>query len=143
MTQLPIVLLFVLGAGAQDAVKDAKDVVASHERVAAAADLEGVMRNVSEDVVVLVPGTPLVKGKQAFREFYKNMLSTGRWAFGHDYEGAEAVGDSVVLHGVARGTLTPSGGPASKFANNFVLVLKKQADGKFRFWRIAFAPSAP
>lgn len=130
------------GAMTLDPVGSAKEVVASHERFAAAADLDGVMSNSADDIVVLIPDAPLVKGKQAFREFYTTLLALGRWEFGHDYEGAVATGDVVVLHGVARGTLTPAGGEPAAFANNFLLVLKNQPDGKFRLWRISFAPSA-
>lgn len=142
MTHLPLVLLFAVGSTAEDPVKIAKDVIASHERYAGAADLDGVMSNVADDIVALAPGSPLVLGRQAFREFYRGFLAMGRSEFGHDYDGATVVGDTVLLHGVARGTLTPTGGEPTKFANNFLLVLKKQADGKLRFWRIAFAPSA-
>jgi ketosteroid isomerase-like protein len=142
MTQLSISLLVLLATNPLDAVGAAKAVVAAHERIVASGDLDAIMTNVAEDVVVLVPDTPLVKGKGACRELYKNFLAAGRWDFAHEYDGASATGDAVVLHGVARGTLSPSGQPASRFANNFVLVLKKQADGKFRLWRVAFAPSA-
>ncbi len=142
MTQLPIGLLPALAPVPEDAVEAAKRVVALHERVTAAADFDGIMANVSDDVVVLVPGTPLVKGKEACRELYKNFLSMGRWAFRHEHEGATATGDVVILHGVSRGTLTPAGAQPSGFANNFVLVLRRQADGKFRFWRIAVASSS-
>lgn len=137
------ILLLTVAAGPADAVKAAKDVIASHERLAAAANLDGLMTNVADDVVALIPESPLVRGKPAFREMYKGFFALGRWQFSHDYEGAEVSGDVVTLHGVARGTLTPAGGTAAPFANNFLLLLKKQPDGKFRFWRITFAESAP
>ena len=137
-----MLVLFVLGLPADDPITAAKAVVASHERFAAAADLDRVMSNVADDVVVRVPNAPLVRGWAAFRELYRGMLALGRWEFGHDYEGAVAAGDAVILDGVARGTLAPKGGQSSKFANNFLIVLRKQSDGKFRFSRIAFAPSS-
>ena len=126
---------------AQDSVRSAKDVVASHERFASAADLDGIMSNVADDAIVLVPNSALVKGKAAIREMYKTFLAQGRWEFVHDYEDAVSTGDVVVLHGVARGTVVPSGGERSSFANNFLIVLRNQADGQFRFWRISFGPS--
>ena len=36
---------------------------------------------------------------------------------------------------------TPSGEDPSSFANNFLSIFKKLADGKYRLWRVAFAPS--
>jgi ketosteroid isomerase-like protein len=44
----------------QDSVANAKAVVASHERYAAAGDLAGIMSNGTEDVVMMVPGVPLL-----------------------------------------------------------------------------------
>jgi ketosteroid isomerase-like protein len=143
LSQLHVVLLLALAStAATDPVKSAKDVIASHERFAAAADLDGVMSNIADDVVALASGSPLVQGKSAFREFYRGVLAMGRWELGHEYDGAAVVGDTVLMHGVARGTITPTGSQPTKFANNFLLILKKQSDGKLRMWRIAFAPNS-
>lgn len=127
--------------GAISAIDEAKAVVRSHEAFLRVADLDGLMSNVADDVVVLNADTPLIKGKVAFRDFAASLLQIGGVDLGHDYEGAEVVGDAVVLHGVARGTLTPATGQATRFANNFIDILKRQPDGKFRLWRIAFASS--
>ncbi len=123
------------------AVDEAKAVIASHEQFAKAGDLDGIMTNVADDVVMLAPDAPLVQGGDAFREFYTGLLRLGQWDFGHDYEGAEVVDDTVLLHGIARGTLTLNDGDTTPLANNFLLVLRRQADGRLRFWRGAFAPS--
>ncbi len=45
------------------------------------------------------------------------------------------------IDGIARGTLTLNDGDTTPLANNFLLVLRRQADGKLRVWRGAFAPS--
>jgi ketosteroid isomerase-like protein len=122
-------------------IDEAKAVVQSHERFARSGDLDGIMSNVAEDIVALATDTPLIKGKAAFRDVYAGYLKAGTFDFGHDYEGAEVVAGTVLLHGVARGNFIPSSGQPSPFANNFILVLKRQPSGKFQFWRIAFAPS--
>ena len=122
-------------------IEAAKAVVAAHEDLVRAGDLDGIVENAADDVVVLAPDTPLVEGKASFRELYVSLLGMGAWDFGHEYHGAEVVEDTVILHGVARGTLTPSGEDPSSFANNFLLIFKKLADGKYRLWRVAFAPS--
>ena len=123
------------------AVDEAKAVMASHEQFAKAGDLDGIMTNVADDIVMLTPDAPLVQGSDAFRKFYAGLLGLGRWDFGHDYEGAAVVSDTVLLHGIARGTLTLNDGDTTPLANNFLLVLRRQADGKLRVWRGAFAPS--
>jgi hypothetical protein len=35
----------------------------------------------------------------------------------------------------------PDGG-ATPFANNFIMVLKRDGTGQMKFWRVAFAPSS-
>ena len=125
----------------ETAAEQAKAVVASHEEFVRTANLDAIIGNMADDVVALAPDAPLVVGRDATRLLYEGMLSMGEWDFTHDYNGCEVLGDLVVFHGVGRGTLTPGGGVPSAFANNFILTMKKEADGKYRFWRAAFAPS--
>jgi len=126
-----------------DVVEEAKTVVQTHEDYARMGDLDRVMTNVAEDIVLLAANAPLVKGAKSFRDFYGDLLGMGTWDFTHDYHGAEAVGDLVVLHGVALGTLSPTEGSSSEFRNNFVHVLRRGQDGRLRIWRAAFAPASP
>lgn len=79
-------------------------------------------------------------GKPAVRALYAQVLAMGAWDFRHEYAGAEVCGDIVALHGVARGTLTAPGAGPSSVANSFILTFRKQPDGHYRFWRVAFAP---
>ncbi len=124
----------------ETAIAAAKAVIRSHEEFAGAGDLPGVMSNIADDVVLLTAGAPLVQGAQAFEAFYAQLLAMGRWLFGHDYHGAEIVGDTVFLHGVAKGSLTAADA-ATDFANNFLHVLRPGSDGRLRVWRAAFAPA--
>ncbi len=122
-------------------VTEAKAVIQSHEEFAKAGDLDGVMTNIADGVVMLTAGASLIEGKEALREFYGGLLAAGRLDFGHDYSGAEVLGDAVVLHGVSRGTVTSPEGEVTSFTNNFIHVLRREADGKLRAWRAAFAPA--
>lgn len=126
-----------------DPIHAAKAVVAAHEAAVRARNLPAILANAADDVVALVPNAPLVTGKPALRALYEQLLAMGDWDFGHDYAGAVIAGDLVMLHGVARGTLTPPGGAPSGFANNFMLTFRRQPDKQYRFWRVAFAPAAP
>ena len=126
-----------------DVISEAKDVVTSHENLAMAGDLDGVMTNIADDVAVLAYGVPLIEGNTAFREFYSGLMTAGDMEFGHDYSGADAIGDDVVvLRGVSRGSMTTSDGEKSEFSNNFVHILRRSADGRFKMWRAAFAPDS-
>ena len=123
-----------------DAIDQAKAVVRSHEEYMAAGDLDKVMSNMAKDIVLLAPDSPLIEGKDAMRAAYASFISMGRWEFGHDYSGAEVIGDLVMLHGIARGSMTPTEGEPVPLANNFMLTLRRDDTGAFRMWRGAFAP---
>ena len=123
-------------------IEEAKEVLRSHETFAMQGNLDGVMTNIAADIVVLASGMSLVEGRDAFREFYGAVLSGGQQDFGHDYAGAESVGDVVVLHGISRGTVTSPEGDVTHFANNFIHVLRRDADDELKIWRASFAPSA-
>lgn len=122
-------------------IEAVKVVVASHEDFVRQGDLDGMLENIADDIVTLAANAPLIAGKVAFREFYAALFSMGVWDFTHDYHGAEVVGDTVILHGVAIGTLTVRGTEPDSFTNNFLHVFRKQSDGRFRLWRAAFAPT--
>jgi ketosteroid isomerase-like protein len=124
-----------------EAIDQAKAVVQSHEEYVAAGDVDGVLSNMAPDIVVLAPDSPLVEGKDSVRALYDALFSMGNWRFGHDYSGAEEIGDLVVLHGVARGSMTPPSGDSDTFANNFMIILRRDESGKYRNWRVAFGPS--
>jgi len=124
-----------------DAVEHAKAVLASHEALVRSGDLDGILENMSEDIVALAPDAPLVVGIEDTRQLYVGILGMGEWDMTHHYDGADVVGDLVILYGVAHGSLTPEGGIASEFANNFILTLRKETDSNYRVWRAAFAPN--
>lgn len=129
---------------AADTISEAKGVVSSHENLAMAGDLDGVMSNMADDIVILAYGVPLVEGRSAFRDFYAGLMAAGQMKFGHDYTGAETIGeDIVVLRGVSRGSMTAIDGSVSEFSNNFIHLLRRGDDGKFKMWRAAFAPDSP
>jgi ketosteroid isomerase-like protein len=117
----------------------AKAVVASHEQLCRDCDLPGVLTNIADDVVMVVPNAPLVEGKAAFEQTYSSLFSMGRWDFEHDYAGAKVVGDVVILHGVSRGAFTPNEGEPAPIENNFLLILKRIGKS-FKVWRGGFGP---
>jgi ketosteroid isomerase-like protein len=121
-------------------VEAAKAVIASHEQLVRDGDLAGVLTNIADDVVLVVPNTPLVAGKAAFEQVYSKLFGMGRWDFEHDYSGAEVVEDVVILHGVARGTFTPNEGEPLPLENNFLLILKRSGES-LKVWKGGFGPA--
>lgn len=124
-----------------DPIAEAKAVIRSHEEYAMAGDLDGVVSNVADDVVALASGAPLVEGAEAFRDFYRGIMAIGEVTFGHEYSGAAAVGDLVILHGVSRGAFTTAEGEEIPFENNFIHTLRRDSDDRLKVWRAAFAPA--
>ncbi|MCG6955234.1 MAG: nuclear transport factor 2 family protein [Gemmatimonadetes bacterium] len=123
-------------------IREAKTIVARHEELIRAGDVDGIVANVADDVVFLAPSVPLMEGRAEVRRLYEGMLAMGFWDLHHQYGGAESVGNLVVLHGVARGTMTPVGEEGVAIMNDFVITLRRQPEGaKLRFWRLAFAPA--
>lgn len=125
----------------EELVAQAKAVIADHERRANAGDLDRIVNNFAQDIVLLAADAPLVVGIDAFREFYGDLLAMGSWEFVHEYVGTEIVGETVVLYGVSRGTLTPEEGENSSFVNNFIITVKRTRDG-MKIWRAAFASAS-
>ncbi len=119
-------------------IRLAKVLIADHEMKASEGDLDSIVVNFAQDIVMLAADAPLVVGIDAFREFYAGLLQTGKLIFTHDYTGAEVMGDSVVLYGVARGTIEPVSGDVESFANNFIITVKQTSNG-LKIWRAAFA----
>jgi ketosteroid isomerase-like protein len=151
MQERQFTIAFLLGAGlllgvtdvaaaAQGvaAVEEAKAVVKSHEEFVLSGNLDGVMSNCTDDVVVLAAGAPLQVGKAAVRSMYASILQAKPPRGEHQYQGGVAIGELVILHGVFKIAATPD---TPAMANNFILTLRREADGKYRFWRVAFAPA--
>lgn len=127
-------------------VDEVRTLIRDHESFAHAGDLDGIMRSIADDIVLLVPGTPLLKGKAAFRDHYASFLRAlkpGTLELTHEIEGEEVVDNTIHLHGVASGQFVAANDATNRFANNFVYVLKRQATGELKFWRIAVAPAPP
>jgi ketosteroid isomerase-like protein len=127
-----------------DAIREAKTIVGRHEELIRTGDVDGIVANVADDAVFLAPSVPLMEGRAEVSRLYEDMLAMGFWDLHHQYGGAEPVSELVVLHGVARGTMTPVGEEGVAIMNNFVITLRRQPDGaKLLFWRVAFAPARP
>jgi ketosteroid isomerase-like protein len=128
----------------EDATAAVKQLAAELDRLSRAADLDGFMRQVADDVVSLPPDQPAVEGATAVREWYKGLWATVAIEMKHNVADVHAVGDLIVARGTATGTVTPrAGGPPFSFDNKFLFVLKRTPDGALKIWRVAFNTNAP
>jgi len=134
--------LFVLGCSSRQPLQEATAVIRSHEAFLKAGNLDSVLSNMTDDVVGVIPGMPMVKGKDAFRIYYATSFKSGRTDIAYDIQGAEAEGSAVIVHGFAEGTLTLPDTTMIPLAENFLMVLKEQPDGRLKLWRVASSPGA-
>lgn len=121
-------------------IDEAKAVIQSHESFARTGDLAGIMTNVAEDVVVLAPETPLIKGKSAFRELYAGFLKGGTSTSGMTTKALKSSAIPSYFTG------SPEGGSSQRRASQPHSLTtsswySSQPTGRFQFWRIAFGPS--
>lgn len=97
-----------------------------------AGDIDGVLRMFSDDIVVMPPESPPVKGIEAAEEFFGGFLD----AFTVDIElASEDVvvdGDLAYDWGTVSGTLEPSGGQPQPVSNTYLLVYRRDSDGSWR-----------
>jgi ketosteroid isomerase-like protein len=121
-----------------------KQFAAELDRCSHAADLDGFMRQVAEDVVFLPPDQPAIEGAAAVREWYRAAWAALAIEMKHEVAEVSPAGDLIVTRGTATSTATPhAGGPPTAFNNKFLFVLKRTPDGSLKAWRVIFNSNAP
>lgn len=123
------------------AVTDGSDVDAiralKETRMAAAraGDLDAVMETMTEDVVMMPPGSPSVSGEAAIREYIGSVLNTFDIDVMEPYSSITVVGDWAFEDYSYEATLTAkAGGSPFVDAGRGMYVYRRGADGK---WRVA------
>ena len=111
------------------------DVEASWAKEAAAKDLEKSVAHYTDDAVLIMPGAPAFKGKEAIRAAWKGMLDDPNLKinFSADRVEISAGGDLASTKGSYTLTLTDS--KTKKPVDDkgsYVTVYKKQADGGWK-----------
>ena len=106
-------------------------------------DLDGVMDLYAPDAWLLPPNAPLMKGKDGIRGFFQAMLDAG--VRGVDLESLSVEGndDFAVDIGRYRLTIEPPGGDPMIDEGKYIVVLKRQSDGKLRLTYDTFNSDQP
>jgi len=87
----------------------------------------------TDDAVLLWAGHPAVVGRSNIRAELAKVLALGDFQYSATVEEVEVVGDLGYFWGYARGTLTDSSGNESAVDLNYLVVLKRQPDGSWKF----------
>jgi len=104
-----------------------------------AGDLDRRMSTMDPGVVIMPPDRPPIVGKEEVRRLSQNYSATYEEKCSLSYDEVESVGD----WGFARATVTAmrtskSGGGVEKLSMKNLWIVKRQADGEWKFWRIMF-----
>lgn len=97
-----------------------------------AGDIDGILRTFSDDIVVMPPESPSVRGIDAAKEFLEEFLE----AFTVDIElkSEEVVVEGELAYdwGTVSGTLKPAGGQPQPVNNTYLLVYQRESNGSWR-----------
>lgn len=119
-----------------------KEFVEIEDRIAAAfkaGDAAGVGAEYTEDAILMGPGRPALVGRQAIEAHYQKSFNFVDFELSNHIEEAEISGEMAYIRGVHRTRMTlKKGGVSRQSTGKYLVVLKRQADGSWKFFRDAF-----
>lgn len=121
------------GASPRDSVRAVAEAIIAADN---ASDLEGVMRVYAADAVLLPPNETAVIGKDAIRPRYAALFTSMVPAIVCEVDEVQVASDWAFVRGRNTGVMRPrsGSGPARRLNDVFLMVLHREADGR---WRIA------
>jgi uncharacterized protein (TIGR02246 family) len=123
---------------------DAAALRAVHDRFSAALlgqQFDAVAALYADDAVLLPPQEPAVHGRAAIRKWTAAVPRVTRVVL--QVDDLDGRGDVAYMRGTFAMTLEPEGAPAVSVTGKYVEILKKQADGAWRFAVDIFNSDAP
>lgn len=112
-----------------------RDLEMAWSKDAGAKDLDKSVANYADDAILMTPGMPAAKGKDAIRAAWKDMLADpkGKLAFSTERVDVSASGDLASSKGSYTMTMTnPKTKKPVEDKGSYVTVYKKQADGNWK-----------
>jgi uncharacterized protein (TIGR02246 family) len=104
----------------------------------AVADVEAVLRLMSEDVVFLVTGQPAMRGRSTFEKGLRGLLASHTVASTYEIQEVDVSGDLAYCWTVLDVRITPkTGGNAVRRTGSALTVLRKQGTGSWAVVRDA------
>jgi uncharacterized protein (TIGR02246 family) len=100
----------------------------------AAKDLEGLISFYADDASGFYPNTPVITGKEALRQSWKTVLAIPGFSMSFQAVKVEVSrsGDLAYVHGTWTRTMNDATGKPVADKGNYVVVYKKQLDGKWK-----------
>jgi len=123
-----------------------RDDEAAWVKEAAAKDLDKIVAHYTDDAVLMGPGMPAAKGKDAIRAAWKGVLdaSDGKLQFGSERVEVGKSGDLATTRGAYTMIVTnPKTKKSATDKGNYVTVYQKQADGGWKVVEDIFVSEIP
>jgi uncharacterized protein (TIGR02246 family) len=124
------------GVNAEPEVEAVKALLAEIEKSWTTIDLDGFMKTIASDAVLMPPFSPALVGKDAIRAFFEEMFQEFAREVEVTTDEIEVIGKYAVHRGVWKNIHTVKEGdePVVYVSSNFHM-FKKQADGSWKWWR--------
>jgi len=107
-------------------------------------DANRCIATMAPDVVIMPPDRPSIAGKKELRRLSHDYHAKFKLNYTLVYDEVEVMGDLAFARATATGTRTAlSDGSVEKLLWRNLWILKRQADGKWKFWRIIFNSPLP
>ncbi len=131
-------------ATTDDDVKAIKKVGEEFFAATNAGDLDRRMATMAPDAIIMPPDRPPILGKGEIRRLSHDYQATFEEKCILVYDEVETAGNWGLVRATVTGTRTSkSGGEVEKLSLKNLWIVKRQADGKWKFWRIMFNRNNP
>lgn len=126
-------------ATTDDDVKAIKKVGEEYFEATNVGDPDRCIATMAPDVIIMPPGRPSIFGKEQLRRLSHDYHTTFELKYHLVYDEVEATGDFGFARTTVTGTRTSrSDGSVEKLVWRNLWIVKRQDDGKWKFWRIMF-----
>ena len=107
-------------------------------------DAERCTALMAPDVIIMPPNRPSIAGTEQLRRLSHEYHSTFELKYNLVYDEVTAIGHLGFARSTVTGTRTSkSDGGVEKLAWRNLWIVKRQADGQWKFWRIMFNSTIP
>ena len=119
-------------------MSEARKLVLQYGEYVKGKDLDAIMRSLCEDAHFEILHRPLIEGKEAIYDFYKENFDRGGYSFEFEFTDDKNVSDVVFLNGEMTRIQTPEGQASEAIKFNFSFILKKE-DDQLKIWQCRVA----
>lgn len=96
-------------------------------------DAAGIAEHFTEDAILMAPGVPATKGREAVRDYYQSIFDEYEPELESSYVEIKIDGDLAYGRGVAKVTLTQKNGTESSVSTSkYLNILQRQPDGSWK-----------